>query len=77
MPPAVFPHAQSQTLAEAPARCRRCGGPWRLVADGYACQTCPGHWHVGEKLTELVGRRLDYTDRWPMRVPVPSRKRAS
>jgi DNA-directed RNA polymerase subunit RPC12/RpoP len=67
IPPAHFPHAQSQRLEQAPDRCDRCGGIWREVSDGYQCRQCPRRWLVGERLaamlcrtreTEAAGRRI-------------------
>lgn len=59
-PPAVFPHAQSARLEQAPDRCDRCGSFWRLTSDGLQCRGCSRHWLVGEMLAELVGHALDH-----------------
>ena len=36
-----FPGAAAATDAQAPTRCDRCGGIWRVVADGLASSLCP------------------------------------
>jgi len=36
-----FPGAAAATYAQAPTQCDRCGGVWRVVADGLACYLCP------------------------------------
>lgn len=77
LPPAEFPHVDSKLLIHAPPCCPHCGGIWRGVDEGYCCTVCGRRWRAGDKLRELVGRTTDHAERWPERVPVPSRKRAS
>jgi hypothetical protein len=40
-PPTHFPGAEVEDPDEAPPRCDRCGGPWKIVAVGLQCATCP------------------------------------
>lgn len=70
LPSAVFPHADSATLAEAPARCPRCGGLWRLVGEGLQCRVCPRRWLAGDMLVTLVGRPRESGARGA-RMPAP------
>jgi DNA-directed RNA polymerase subunit RPC12/RpoP len=72
--PAYFPHADSERLEDAPARCPRCGtGLWREVSDGLQCRACPRRWLVQEKLRELVGRTLE-TEASGHRINAPKGK---
>jgi DNA-directed RNA polymerase subunit RPC12/RpoP len=75
--PAQFPFAQSEFLWQAPPRCDRCHeGLWRETSDGYVCRTCSRQWLVQEKLRDLVWRQREHTEAWPVRVPVPAKKRS-
>ena len=48
-----FPGAGAVTYQEAPARCPRCGGPWRWVADGVRCVLCSRTVVIAEALLSV------------------------
>jgi len=52
-----FPGASIATWAALPARCPRCGGPWRLIPGGVQCVLCARAFYVGEGLA-AAERRL-------------------
>jgi hypothetical protein len=44
-------------LADAPPRCRKCGGLWFPDPEGLACHSCGRRWRVVECLRVLRGGR--------------------
>ena len=75
LPPASFPFADSEWLADAPPQCRHCGGCWRIVDEGYCCRQCGRRWRAAECLREMVGRVMEQSERWPRVRIVPGARR--
>ena len=55
-PPARFPGAQADTLADLPATCDRDGGPWVRMPGGVRCLTCPRAVYVVAELRRALLR---------------------
>src|SRR4030095_4306519 len=56
--PAVFPGADGRWLTDAPPRCGKCGGVWRLDPEGLACRNCGRRWRAAESLRAMRTGRV-------------------
>jgi hypothetical protein len=63
-----FPFADGESLGQAPARCDRCGGVWRLVDEGYGCSTCPRRWRAAAVLRSMMSRPAFHANNYPGRA---------
>ena len=63
-PKRLFPHVDSQWLAEAPPACDRCGNPWQRVDEGYRCVICSRRWRAADCLrAQRIGEPAPRVDK--------------